>query len=234
VEKFTDISWIVQFYAKPLTYTPLAGGPQLVFLASMQNNIRTIDAVTGVVINSRQIATPFQMSDVGAGCRNIRYTCGITGTPVIDPTTDIAYFYVKTYKPNFRIPGSTGKENGVYYFYAVDVKTLQDISGFPILVDGTVAQNDARRYFIGGITLQRPSLIQIGSMVYGAFGSHCDLFNYTGYIMGVDVKKAQVVTLFATQGQDGPFSTNLTNGDSGESGVWMSGVSLISETKVLY
>jgi hypothetical protein len=190
----------------------------------MQNYIRTVNAVTGEVINSRQVATPFLMSDVV--CSDILYTTGITGTPVIDPATDIAYFYAKTYIPNFRTSGPTGKDNSVYYFYAVDVNTLQDVAGFPMLIDGNVAQNDPRRYFIGGIALQRPSLTQIGSVVYAGFGSHCDLYNYTGYIIGVDVEKAQVVTMFATQGQDGPFSSDIDNGHSGESGVWMSGVSL--------
>lgn len=54
-----------QFYAKPLTYTPLAGGNQLLFLASSQNYIRTLDAKTGVLINSRQVHTPFLQSDIG-------------------------------------------------------------------------------------------------------------------------------------------------------------------------
>lgn len=54
-----------QFYAKPLTYTPLAGGPQLLFLASSMNYIRTLDAKTGVLINSRLVHTPFLQSDIG-------------------------------------------------------------------------------------------------------------------------------------------------------------------------
>ena len=58
-------SRLLQFYAKPLTYTPLAGGPQLVFLASNMNYIRTLDAKTGALINAKQVHTPFLQSDVG-------------------------------------------------------------------------------------------------------------------------------------------------------------------------
>jgi hypothetical protein len=72
----------------PLVYTPLAGGPQLLILASSQNWIRTLDAKTGDAISSRQEHTPFLQSDVG--CTDIPNYIGIIGTPVIDPTSDIA------------------------------------------------------------------------------------------------------------------------------------------------
>lgn len=54
-----------QFFAKPLTYTPLAGGPQILFMASSMNYIRTLNAETSVIINSRQVHTPFLQSDIG-------------------------------------------------------------------------------------------------------------------------------------------------------------------------
>jgi hypothetical protein len=62
-----------QFYAKPLVYTP-SGGSQLVFLASNQNYVRTLDAKTGNIINSRQLHTPFLQSDIG--CTDIPNTIG--------------------------------------------------------------------------------------------------------------------------------------------------------------
>lgn len=142
------------------------------FLASTRGNIRTLDAKTGNLINTRQVITPFLQSDIE--CNDIPYTIGIIGTPVIDPNTDIAYFYAKTYIPNYRVAGASGVFNGVYYFYAVDVKTLQNVKGFPILVDGSIADNDNRRTFIGGTVLQTPSLTQIGNCVYAGFGGHCD------------------------------------------------------------
>jgi hypothetical protein len=136
-----------------LTYTPLAGGPQLLFLASSQNWIRTLDAKTGALINARQVHTPFLQSDIG--CTDIPGTIGIIGTPVIDPNTDTAYFFAKTYISNYRYSGDTGTFNGVYYFHGVNVNTLED-RWPPVLVDGSVADNDPRKYFIGGIVLQRP------------------------------------------------------------------------------
>jgi iron transport multicopper oxidase len=85
-----------KFYAKPLIYTP-PGKSQLVFLASSMNIIRTVDAVTGALINERTIQPPFLTSDLG-GCEDIPNFIGITGTPIIDPDTDTVYFFSKGYE----------------------------------------------------------------------------------------------------------------------------------------
>lgn len=139
------------------------------------------------------------------------------------------YFFAKTYIPNFRVAGNTGLANGVYYFYAINITTLADVFP-PVLIDGTIADN-APITFIGGTILQRPSLSQIGRVVYGGFGGHCDLFNYTGVIIGVDITKAKVVTMFAME--SGPLvpQTNIIddNGGGGEAGIWMSGMGLSSD-----
>jgi hypothetical protein len=115
--------------------------------------------VTGAAIASRQVQTPFLSSDIG--CTDSPDFIGITGTPVIDPNTETVYFFTKTYIPNFRVAGDTGLLNGVMYFYAINVVTLQDVPSFPILIDNTVMQNDPLRYFLGGIqnqrTVSRPS-----------------------------------------------------------------------------
>ena len=100
-----------KWYAKPLVYTP-NGARQLVFLASEQNWIRTMDAVNGTVINQRQVQPPFLQSDIG--CTDIPDYIGITGTPVIDPATDTVYFFSKGYKDG----GATGVENGIYKYKA--------------------------------------------------------------------------------------------------------------------
>lgn len=160
---------------------------------------------------------------------------GIIGTPTIDPATDIVYFYAKTYISNYRVSGDTGTANGVYYFHGVNINTLADVFP-PILMDGTFADNAPAKYFVGGVVLQRPSLTQIGSVVYGAFGASCDLFNYTGLVIGIDVNKAKIVTHWAVE--SGPLApqTNslLQNGGGGEGGIWMSGMGLSSDGQRLF
>lgn len=167
--------------------------------------------------------------------QDIPNTIGITGTPTIDPATDIVYFFSKTYIPNYRVSGATGVSNGVYYFHGVNINTLADIFT-PILVDGSNADNAPAKYFVGGVILQRPSLTQIGNVVYGAFGGHCDQYNYTGVVIGVDVVQAKIVTQWAVE--SGPLApqTNqlLTNGDGGEGGIWMSGMGLASDGQRMF
>ncbi|KAL9029704.1 MAG: hypothetical protein Q9196_002082, partial [Gyalolechia fulgens] len=217
-----------KFYAKPLVYTPNAGSPQILFIASSQNWIRTLNAKTGAPVNARQVHTPFLQAEIG--CNDIPDTIGIIGTPVIDPATDIAYFFAKTYIPNFRTAGNTGIFNGVYYFHGVNVNTLEDVFP-PVLIDGSPSDNAPAKYFVGGVILQRPSLTQIGSVVYGAFGGHCDLFNYTGLVIGVDVNQKKVVANFATE--SGPLvpQSNIwsQNGGGGEGGIWQSGMALATD-----
>ncbi|KKY27503.1 putative wsc domain-containing protein [Phaeomoniella chlamydospora] len=208
-----------------LTY----GGEQILFLASSKNYIRTLNAKTGDLINERRIHTPFLQSDIG--CTDIPNYIGIIGTPTIDTATDIVYFYSKTYIPNYRIAGDTGVMNGVYYFHGVDIKTLEDVDGYPILFDGSVADNDDEKYFIGGVILQRPSLVQIDNYIFAGFGGHCDLFNYTGLVVGIDITAKKIVSQFATE--SGPLAqqTNVWNdsGGGGQGGIWQSGMSLSTD-----
>lgn len=120
-------------------------------------------------------------------------------------------------------PASTDRNR----FYAVDVLDLTDRPGFPVLIDGHSADNDPIRYFIGGTVLQRPSLTMIGNVVYGTFGGHCDLFNYTGMIAAVStVSGVGVTNLFAMEASPGapPLTTDIMKQVGGKAGIWMSGM----------
>ncbi|KAI4139521.1 MAG: hypothetical protein L6R39_006249 [Caloplaca ligustica] len=210
-----------KWYAKPLVYTP-PGQKQLVFTASNQNWIRTVDAVTGAPINARQVQPPFLQSDIG--CTDMPDYIGIAGTPVIDPSTNTVYFFAKGYQNN---AASGGVAKGIYNFYAVNILDLTDRPGFPVLVDGHNADNDPTRYFVGGTVLQRPSVTLVGGVAYGAFGGHCDLFNYTGMVAGVSTTAGVGVTsMFAMESSPGapPVALNLMDQKGGKAGIWMSGM----------
>ncbi|KAL8934463.1 MAG: hypothetical protein Q9216_005902 [Gyalolechia sp. 2 TL-2023] len=210
-----------KWYAKPLVYTP-PGQKQLVFTASNQNWIRTFDAVTGTPISARQVQPPFLQSDIG--CTDMPDTIGISGTPIIDPNTNTAYFFAKGYQNN---AAGGGVAKGIYNFYAVNILDLTDRPGFPVLIDGHNADNDPQRYFVGGTVLQRPSLTLLGGNVYGAFGGHCDLFNYTGYVTGVSTSAGIGVTsMFAMESAPGapPVELDIMKQNGGKAGIWMSGM----------
>ncbi|PQE05793.1 wsc domain-containing protein [Rutstroemia sp. NJR-2017a BVV2] len=195
-----------KWYAKPLVYTP-PGGSQLVFIASSMNIIRTLDAVNGTLLNSRTIQPPFLQSDLG--CTDIPDFIGIVGTPIIDPSTSIVYFFSKGYK------------NGAY-------------SGG--VANGILAQC-LLRYFLGGTVLQRPSLTMINGVVIGAFGGHCDLFNYTGMLVGASTTPGVGVTsIYAMESSPGapPVQTDFNVQQGGKAGIWQGGMGLATDGNRLF
>ena len=101
---------------------------------SEQNKIYALDAVNGTLCASRDLSLegepPFLVSDLGS-CNDISGTIGITGTPVIDPTTDTVYFWAKSYNG-----AATGYQNGAYRFHGVDAATLKERPGFPVNIQG--------------------------------------------------------------------------------------------------
>jgi hypothetical protein len=219
-----------QFFAKPLVYTPSSTGRQVVIAFSEQNRIYSLDAVNGTLYATRDLRlegeTPFLVSDLG-NCNDISGTIGITGTPVIDNTTDTIYFWAKSYKT----PTSpTGYQNGAYRFHAIDAVTLQERPGFPTSIEGQYADNDKTRYFTGGSVLQRASLNLIGGVVYAGFGGHCDMYNYTGWLVGMKASTGAFVTGYATSGGDRANPQDGTwNGGGGGCGIWMSGAAITSD-----
>lgn len=215
------------FYAKPLTYTPNGSTRQLVFLASAQNWIRTVDAINGTLINQRQVQPPFLQSDIG--CTDIPNYIGIIGTPIIDPSTETVYFFSKGYRGG---ASGGGVALGQYTFYGVDINTLKD-NITPIIIDGHHADNDVTKYFVGGTVLQRPSLTMLNGVVIGGFGGHCDLFNYTGMLVAVSTTPGVGVTsIYAMEGGPAamPETNDIFNQKGGKAGIWQGGFGLATDT----
>ena len=75
----------------------------------------------------------------------------------------------------------------------------------------------------------------LNNVVYGGFGGHCDLFNYTGMVIGVNTKSAKVVAAFAMEsGPSANHGSYSVNGGGGEAGIWMSGMGLASDGNRLF
>ncbi|ROV94426.1 hypothetical protein VSDG_05914 [Cytospora chrysosperma] len=222
---YTSGSGAEQFYAKPLVYTPGSYGRQIILAFSEQNRLFALDAVNGSLLSFRDMNDegegPFSVSEFDGDCNDISDTIGITGTPIIDDSTETVYFWAKSYSTG----KTSGLYNGAYRFHAVDAVTLEERSGYPVLLDGHQADNDATRYFQGGIQLQRTALNLLNGVVYAGFGGHCDLYNYTGWLVGMSASDGHFVTAYATSAGPGAPAVPSTSG----SGVWMSGAILSSD-----
>ncbi|KAK2008051.1 WSC domain-containing protein [Colletotrichum eremochloae] len=212
-----------QWLAKPLVYTP-NGQSELVITASEMNIVRVFDSKTGNVLKTRTLQPPFSAAD--SNCGDIPDWIGVTGTPIIDPNTDIMYLFSKGYKDGT----TSGTANGVYKMYAIRIPTLEDVAGFPVLIDGMNADNDPARYFVGGVALQRPSLTELNGHIVAAFGSHCGRWNYTGYILSVSkTPGVGPVSMWATEAAPGapkPQPLDLATETGGKAGIWQSGMGL--------
>lgn len=209
--------------AKPLVYTP-DGQSELVITASEMNVVRVFDSKTGRVLQERTLQPPF--ASIDSNCGDIPDWIGVTGTPIIDPATDIMYLFSKGYKDGT----TSGTANGAYKMYALRIPSLEDVAGFPVLIDGINADNDAARYFVGGVALQRPSLTELNGHIVAAFGSHCGRWNYTGYLVSVSkTPGVGPVSMWATEAAPGapkPQPLELATETGGKAGIWQSGMGL--------
>jgi outer membrane protein assembly factor BamB len=188
-----------QVYAQPI----VSQGTLLV--ATENNNVYGLDPHTGAQKWQRTYGTPFNPSDIA--CGDISPHIGITGTPVVDPATNIAYFTDKEY-----VSGSSGPTH--YFAHAIDVSTGAEEPGWPTLIQGyadNASQIDAH-LFHPDTQLQRPGLLLMDGVIYMGFGSSCDAAPYTGWIVGISTTTHAITTMFTTIGDN----------NSG-AGIWQSG-----------
>ena len=184
---------------------PLVDGGK-VLVATEANNLYSLDENSGVIVAQRALGPAFSPNANGITCWDLQPTVGITGTPVIDPATGTAYLYSKS-------------DSGQWTLHAVSTADLSERPGFPVTIGGR-AQNDASVEFDSRIQHQRPGLLLLDGVVYAAFGAHCDLGAYRGWLFGVTtsgVVKSR-------------FSTLINASSSGKGcGIWMSGAGLSSD-----
>ncbi|MGD0961493.1 MAG: hypothetical protein ABSB19_16915, partial [Methylomonas sp.] len=117
----------------------------VVYVATANNTVYAIDASSGQVLLSRNFGAPVPYP---IGCNNNGPNVGITGTPVIDPATNV--FYMIAY---------TNESNGpVYRIHALDIGNLTDKLA-PVVVSASHTLSDGGTFsFNALLQRQRPAL----------------------------------------------------------------------------
>ena len=191
-----------QVYAQPLLS---ATGTLIV--ATENDKVYGLDPTSGAQKWTTDLGTPWNPADIG--CADINPSIGTTATPVIDPTTNTVYLTHKTY-----VSGSSGP--AAWFMDALDVATGTERQGFPVQLDGS-SDNNGGVTFTAATEQQRPGLLLMDGVVYAAFGGHCDVKPWLGWVFGV-----------STAGKVTARWVDNTPGNSG-AGIWESGVGLTSD-----
>jgi hypothetical protein len=150
--------------------------------------------------------TTVPCADVGE-CGDIQTEIGITGTPVIEQSTNTIYLVVKT------------KESGNYFqrLHALDITTGAEKFGGPVAINGSVPGNGngstgGQMPFNVLKHNQRPGLALVNGVIYIAWSSHGDQSPWHGWVMGYNATTlAQTMQFCATP-------------DANGGGIWQSGL----------
>jgi hypothetical protein len=213
-------------YAQPLYVANLAiggGTHNVLFVATQNDSVYAFDAdnpacvtywqysaltCVNAVVTCTAVA-PIPHADSGGGCTDIPTTYGITGTPVIDPATQVMYFVAAT------------KEQGpvfsIYYqrLHAISITTGAGVSGSPVVMNPSVVNHSgATVQFVPLQQNQRAALALYNGGVFVAWASHCDNNAWWGWLVKYDETTLAQMAVFNST-PNGPSS-------GGEGGIWMS------------
>jgi len=188
----------------------------IVFIATEHDSVYAFDADSPNCVQLWQTnflssgVNTLTMADVNSNT-DIFPEIGITSTPVIDPATNTLYVVPKTRETVGTVNGqvcSAAAPCYVHRLHALDLITGAEKTAFnsPVVI--------ATTNFVPQKHLQRPALLLANNTVYVAFGSHGDLCNYQGWLMGYNAG-----TLAQT------FATAVSNPASGcnQGSIWQSG-----------
>jgi hypothetical protein len=194
-----------QVYAQPL-YVPSVNIPgkgvhNVVFVATEHDSVYAFDADSSDGPNALPL---WQVSFAGSAtgettvsaddafhCPAISPELGITGTPVIDPSTNTLY-----------VAAMTERNNSFFHrLHALDITTGAERPGSPVVIDASVpgtgdgfSSTTVRLY--PWLYKNRTGLLLLNGVVYTGWASHCDSRAYHGWIIGYDAGDLHQVAVF--------------------------------------
>ena len=211
-------------YAQPLYVSNVSIGGvvhNVVYVATEHDSVYAFDADSKTGVNSQPLwHTSFLSSGVTSvpngslpsGSTDINPEIGITGTPVIDLSTNTMYVAAETLENN--------GTSFVKKLHALDITTGADKPGSPIVISASVPGQT----FLPERQNQRAGLLLYNGVVYLAFGAHGDGTNLSlGWILGYSYNGASFSPVFVFC--DEPSSVNGWGG-----GIWMAGQGLLMDT----
>ena len=189
--------------AQPL-YMPglTVGGAthNVVFVATEHDGVFAFDADTGgsplwqaTLLDAAHGAAPGATTDPvtnRTGCYVPGVEYGITGTPVIDPSTGTLYVVSDTLEGG----------QSVQRLHALDIYSGNEKFNGPTTIAATVASTTIGSggfySFNAEVEDQRAGLALLNGQVYIAFGSHCDWSNFHGWLFAYSASNLSQTSVF--------------------------------------
>jgi hypothetical protein len=211
-------------YAEPLYVSSLnipgKGIHNVVFIATEHDSIYAFAAGNpngGKPLWKKSLIDPAHgittVSSAALNCTDLVPEIGITGTPVIDATTETLYVVSAAFNSN--------TSEYIQRLHALDLRTGAEKFGGPVKISAAVrgtgygngGDTDGKGHVIFDAKMenQRAALLLTGGVVYVAFGAHCDIDEYHGWLLAYDAATLKQLAAF----------NSTPNGQEG--GIWQSG-----------
>jgi len=206
-----------------------AGGRDLVIVATEQNNVYALDALSGAQVWKTNLGAPVPLADMP--CGNID-PFGVTGTPVIDFGSRTLF-----------VDGMTTPDAGAtkkHLLFALSIDSGAVRTGWPIDVGAKVSSGATT--FNNAPQSQRGALAILNGTLYVPYGGlYGDCGAYHGWLVAVSISDPTQIQAWATTaaagGSWGPGGvasdgTNLyiTTGNTQSASVWGGGEGLLRFT----
>jgi hypothetical protein len=192
-------------FAQPLYFEGVAGGKNIVLVATLQNHVYALDAASGAVVWQQQVGTAAPNSDFFCGDMA---EIGIVGTPVIDAASKTVFFDAAE-------PGPVRK------IHRWSLDTGMEQTGWPI--DVVTTANKSGTTFDPHVQSQRAAATIVNGTVYFPYGGIIgDCGNYHGWVVGINMANPATTKAFATQA--------LAGGIWGPGGLASDGTSIFATT----
>ena len=223
-------------YAQPLWMrgVSIAGGiHNIIVVATQHDSVYVFDADANPCVTYWHVnlldtlhggtpgEAPVTWNDVGYCLGDIYPEVGVTGTPVIDSTTNTIYV-VGASESNRKNSGTCRRTSGNFYhrLHALDVFTGSEKYNAPVMIaasvpgtgDGSV---NGMVSFHSQLHHNRSGLAEAGGRIYVAFAAHEDATPYHGWVIAYKASNVQQ--------QMAVFNTTPNGVNGADGGIWAGG-----------
>ena len=174
----------------------------VVYVATEHDSVYAFDVQSGAKLWQVSLLASGETPSDARSCDQVIQEIGITATPVIDRAAG-SMFVVAMSKDG----------SGAYHqrLHALGLVTGAEAPGSPIAISASVpgtgapATQNGLVVFDPGQYKERSALLLSQGIVYTSWASHCDINNYTGWIIGYDESNLRQTAVFNTEpsGNDG-------------------------------